>query len=145
MPTTRAKNVGTDAVSSTVMAFTGLQPGIEVRHFVVTFSATVAEPTSVFLPFVPYAFATLWLVVADGSSCAPASAAASADACSARCCLYAKPRSIASPAIRSIGTIAKTTMMSACPPSGTSRWNGRSGRIRPPGSADAAPPRLLRH
>src|SRR4051794_35400271 len=78
MPTTFAKKVGTVADSSTAIAFAGLQPGIDARHFAVTFSET-ATPFSLFLPEVPYAAAMAVLAPDCGSSCAPARAAASAD------------------------------------------------------------------
>ncbi len=75
------KKVFTVAVSSTTTAFTGSQPGIDVRHFVVTDSVTLLKRLSPFFAAapVPYCLATLTLDAASGSCIAPASAAASAD------------------------------------------------------------------
>src|ERR1035437_2783151 len=87
IPGTRAKNVGTLADSSATTAFAGSQPGRLDRHLVLINSVTVPMFLSWFLPteLVPYSCAVALASPAFGSFCAPASAAASADACSERC------------------------------------------------------------
>ena len=87
MPSTPAKNVFVGAFSTTTTALTGSQPGIDAMHFVVMVVVTPLMSGRLFLlPLSEvYSRATSWARLGSGSSCAPASAAASADACSDRC------------------------------------------------------------
>src|ERR1035437_8713031 len=86
IPSTRAKNVGTFADSSATTAFAGSQPGKLDRHLAVIDSETTPMLLSWFLPagLVPNSCAVALAWTASGSFCAPASAAASAEAWSER-------------------------------------------------------------
>jgi len=111
MPISRRKVVGTLAVSSTTTVFAPAQLGSDFEHFVWTATATLGTPgIEFFEPFrALYAYAVEFAVPASGKRAAPASDAASADACSWMRVRYACPRSMTRPANSRMQTMKAMT------------------------------------